>query len=417
MKECDVVRYFVREEFNPGSTKQLLTYMKARGLKVGYNHKSKTGNPSTDEDTLRRLAKKDPLFRLILDWREPQKIDSTYVAPNMARADAESRIHSSFLHVTRTMRLSSRNPNLQNIPSDDDEESLAKKFRYCVTAERGCYLVSLDFSSIEAVLTGYYINDPDYIRLARMGIHSYVLADWIGKPAELSWSDEHLESYLAEIKTKYKETKEYKGIKKVVHSGNYGSTAYGMYKNNPEIFTSVRMAEDLQQRYYTLCPKLPPWWASLRERAARDHFLGGTDHPYRYKEWFWDVTAWDPRRNTKIPGSDWNAVVAFYPQSTAAGVLYDACLRIMDPQSPYYVGEDYFGKTPLRALIHDEILAEVPFSRMDHFLECISLATSLPIPELQGLTIHTSIKAGKDWGSLQSISSLRQPSWLEQEST
>lgn len=413
MREADVVRYFVREEFNPSSSKQLLAYMAARGLQGGRNHKSKTGAPSTDEETMKRLAKRDPLFKMILEWREVRKIESTYVGPNLARADAESRIHSSFLHATRTMRLSSRNPNLQNIPSEEDEDSLAKRFRRCVSAERGCYLVSLDFSSIEAVLTGYFINDPDYIRLARMGIHSYVLADWLGKSADLSWSDSDLESYLADIKAKYKETKEYKGVKRVVHSGNYGSTAYGMYKNNPEIFTSPRMAEDLQSRYHALCPKLPPWWASLRERAARDHFLGGTDHPYRYKEWFWDVTAYDPRRG-KIPGSDWNAVVAFYPQSTAAGVLYDACLLLVDPDSSYYIGEDYHGKTPLRALIHDEILAEVPFSRMDHFLECISMATSLPIPELQGLTIHTSIKAGKDWGSLQSLSAIRKPGWLEE---
>ncbi len=415
MREADVTRYFVREEFNPGSQKQLLAYMNARGLRGGYNPKSKTSNPSTDAETMKRLAKKDPLFKYILDWREVQKIDTTYVAPNLKRADDECRVHPSFLHVPRTMRLSCVNPNWQNIPSDDeDDASLATQFRNCVVASPGCYLVSLDFASIEAVLTGYFAGDPDYMRLARMGIHSFVLADFLGKPADLAWEDNHLASYLADIKSQYKSTKEYKGIKRVVHSDNYGSTAFGMYKRNPEIFATVGMAANLQNRYHSLCPKLPPWWASLRERAAHDHYLGGFDHPFHYKHWFWDVTAWDPKQNRKIPGSDWNSVVSFYPQSTAGGVLYETCLRLMDPTHGYFVGEDYFGKTPLRALIHDEILGEVPFRKIDHYLECVQGSAGLPIPELQNLTIHSSIKVGKDWGHMQPLSQIRKPGWLDE---
>jgi hypothetical protein len=413
MRECNVTRYFVREEFNPGSPKQLLAYMNARGLRGGYNPKSKTRAPSTDAETLKRLSKKDPLFRYILDWREVEKIDNTYVAPNLQRSDDESRVHPSFLHTPKTQRLSCVNPNWQNIPSEDeDEESLASRFRQCVVAGPGCYLVSLDFASIEPVLTGYYAGDPDYMRLARMGIHSFVLAEWLKKPADLSWDDERLSGYLSAIKEQYKKTKEYAGIKRVVHSDNYGSTVFGMYKRNPDIFPSITSAQKLQDLYHTLCPKLPKWWAGIRERAAKDHYLGGNDHPFHYKHWFWDVIAFD-RTGRKIPGADWNSTVAFYPQSTAGGILYETCLRLMDPEHGYFIGEDYFGKTPLRALIHDEILAEVPFKKVDHYLECVTGSAGLPIPELQNLTIHTSVKVGKDWGHMEPLSQARKPGWLE----
>jgi len=237
------------------------------------------------------------------------------------------------------------------------------------------------------------------------------------KPADLSWDDEKLAGYLSEIKAANKESKPYKGIKKSVHTSNYGGTPFGLYKNNPDIFTSIAMAEKIQALYHKVCPKLPPWWATLRERAAHDHCLGGNDHPFHYKHWFWDVTAWDPRRRMKIPGSDWNKVVAFYPQSTAAGVLYETCLRLVDPAHGYFVGEDYYGKTPLRALIHDEILAEVPFRRVDHYLECATGSANLPVPELQGLTIHTSIKVGKDWGHMLPLSQARTPGWLDVETS
>ena len=408
-REAEVVRYFVREEFNPGSSKQLLAYMKAKGYTPGRNYK--TGSDSTDAETLQRLARRDPLFQKVLDYREIQKIKNTYVGPNLARADEESRIHSQFLHAPSNMRLSSVEPNLQNIPDDDDDQSLARRFRHCIIASPGCLLVEADFNAIEAVLTGYYCNDLNMMRLATMGIHSYVVAQVLNLPVSLDWDDASLARSLAEIKTKYKSTKEYRGCKAAVHMTHYGGSAMMMYKSHPDVFPSAAHAQRIQATYLSLCPTLAPWQKSLRDRAAKEHFLGGSDHPFHYRHWFWDVTAYDPRRGV-IPGSDWNKVVAFYPASTAAGVLYESVLRLVDPGSPFYVGDLYYGQTPIRSLIHDSILAEVPTENLDRYLQRLRASMTAPLPQLpykneEGspayLSFGVDIKVGRDWGSMKPL--------------
>lgn len=404
-REAQVTRYFCREEFNPASPKQLLAYMKAKNLQPGYNNK--TESETTDEDTLKRLAKKDPFFKWVLEFREVSKIKNTYVAPYIAKADEDARIHGEFLHAPSTMRLSSANPNLQNVPDDDDEKALARQFRHCIVATPGCLLVSADFAAIEAVLTGYFMDDPDYIRLATKGIHSFLLSHLLNQPASLEWPDDRLAAYLADLKTVHKQDQRYHACKRAVHLTNYGGTPGMMVRAEPDIFYSFGFAQDLQNLYLKLCPKLAPWQASLRERAAKEHRLGGADHPYHYVHWFWDVTGWDPFKKSTIPGADWNKVVSYYPQSTAAGVLFDTCLELVNPDGPYYVGDLYYGRTPLRALIHDEILAEVPVERIDRYVERVEACMTRPIPQLGGLRLGTDIKVGRDWGSLKKLKEVR----------
>jgi len=415
-REAEVVRYYVRDQFNPGSSKQLLAYIKAKGMKPGRNYK--TGADSTDSDTLERLSRKDPFFRKVLDYREVQKIKNTYVAPNLARADEESRIHSQFLHAPSNMRLSSVEPNLQNIPDEDDEASLARRFRHCIVASPDCLLVEADFGAIEAVLTGYFCGDLNLMRLATMGVHSYVVANVLNLPISIDWPDADLAKALAKIKSDYKSTKEYRGCKAAVHLTHYGGSAMMMYKAHPDVFDSVATAQRIQSTYLSLCPTLAPWQKSVRERAAKEHCLGGNDHPFHYKHWFWDVTALDPRRGA-VPGADWNKVVAFYPASTAAGVLYEATLRLVNPDSPWYVGDLYYGQTPLRSLIHDSILAEVPISNLKRFTDRLVASMTAPVKQLpyrdeQGnstyLSFGVDVKVGRDWGSMKPLRDFLGPS-------
>jgi hypothetical protein len=411
MQEADVVRYFVRENFNPASSKQLLAYMKARGHRPGRNYK--TGADSTDADTLERLARYDPLFKKVLEYREVQKIRSTYVGPNIQRvgSDTESRIHSQFLHAPSNMRLSSVEPNLQNVPDDDEEDSLARRFRRCIVASPGCLLVEADFGAIEAVLTGYYCNDLNMMRLATMGIHSYVLAQLLHMPIDLTWDDESLARALSQIKSQHKSSPQYRGCKAAVHLTNYGGSPMMMYKAHPDVFTSLANARSIQSTYLDMFPSIAKWQKGLRDRAAKEHFLGGNDHPFRYRHWFWDVTSYDKSRGV-IPGSDWNKVVAFYPASTAAGVLYEAVLRLVDPDSPYYINDMYLGRTPLRSLIHDSVLAEIPRSRLADFTSRLLGSMTAPVPQLpyrdeSGNTTYLSftvdVKVGENWGSMKPL--------------
>lgn len=397
-------RYYVRGDFNPSSPDQLIAYMNHFGFEGGKNHKSKTGKPSTDEDTLRRLSRRDPFFKQVLAWRKINKMDSTYAQGLLARAQADGRIHPEFPHIPSTWRLSSRNPNFQNLPSAEDtdldlhEAVMASEIRRGIVAGPDCVLVSADFSAIEAVITGWYSDDIDYMRVARMGIHSYVLSHKIGEPADLSWSDQDLAEYLKAIKTRYHNTALYKGTKKIIHGTNYGETPWGLKMQHPDLFPTLAVAQELQDFYFQLCPKEKAWQNQCRLRADKQGYLGGTDHPFRFKHWFWDVTTWDPVKKCPGPGSDWNRCVAFYPQSTAAGIIFEACLLLMDPSSPWYVGDLYFGQTPLRALVHDEILAEVPKIHLPRFIERLRMAMKEPLSELN---IGVDINVGPNWAEME----------------
>lgn len=410
-QELEVERWFVQEPFNPASPQQILDYMSHAGhvAKSPYKKKSKSNSPSTDETALARLAKKDKFYASILEFRKLSKLESTYVNGMMALIDANGRIHPKFLHNPSTWRLSCVEPNWQNIPDDDDEDSIERRFRHCVVAQPGHLLIEADFSAIEAVQTGWYCSDPDYVRLAAMGIHSYLVSHKANEPADLSWPDEQLAAFLAYIKKKYKSTDLYASMKRTVHLTNYGGSPHMMMKVDSRLFPTVRSAEDAQNYYLALMPKLKQWQGDIRMKAATNNFLGGADHPYRLKHWFWDVVKVDAY-GTKTPGSDWNRVVAFYPQSTAAGNLFDTCLKLTDPTSPHYVGDMFEGRTPLRALIHDSILAEVPMDRVTEFCNKLHAAMTEPIlvqplpwDRSKHLTIEADIKAGPNWGAMEAV--------------
>jgi hypothetical protein len=118
-------------------------------------------------------------------------------------------------------------------------------------------------------------------------------------------------------------------------------------------------------------------------------------------------------RDRMVRGADWNKVIAYYPQSSSAGNLFDACLLLMDPESQnYYVGDVYHGKTPIRALIHDEILFEVPKDKLDFFLFRCRGAMEYPIycqplreswNMGQFMAHKVDIKVGNNWADMEIV--------------
>jgi hypothetical protein len=415
-REVEVERWFVPGEFNPASPDQIRAYMEHTGVKGKPGKKSKTGKPSTDENTLKRLASKDEFYGKLLDFRKVEKLRGTYVASNLGRLDEDSRVHPKFLHNPSTWRLSSVDPNWQNIPIRDieEEDGIARGFRKTVVASPGCMLVEADFSSIEAVETGWFCDDPDYIRLARYGIHSYLTSHMVKDPADLSWPEDKLAAHLAGIKKQHKDGITYYAMKRTVHLTNYGGSPHMMQRVEPSIFPTIKSAFESQQFYLNLVPKLKAWQSSLRQRAARENCLGGNDHPFGLKHWFWDVVSYD-KNGRQQPGTDWNRVVAFYPQSASACVLYEAVLRLTDPDSPYYVGDMYYGDTPLRALIHDSIVGEVPTENLAEFLVRLRGSMLEPVraqpltPAMQErlpdmgpfLRIAVDVKTGPNWADME----------------
>lgn len=484
-----VTRWFWQEPFNPDSSAQMLALLAAWKLQPGRN--KQTGNDAVDRETLTKLLAKtrgkpeEPFFQAVLDYRSVVKVRSTYVVGTEKRLDENDRLHGEVTFKPSTMRTSMVAPNLQNVVADKGgKESLAAGFRYVVVArgaweatdgtERvsilrtppteqvnfgefpavwsSAHIIEADYAGIEAVILGWCMRDPAYIRLAKLGMHAYVSSHALGRPADLTWSDQQLASYFAEIKNaEDRETKlTYDGCKRVVHGNGYGQTALGVYLAHQKLFKSQADADRIYRIYYALAPALPEFHLALRHTAHEQRFLGGPlpyqylpaerkviGHPYGYRHWFWSVVGyerlsesqrlWRLKRNLPMRdfngiwwaetlGEDGKRVCALYPQGTARGVLTEACFPLFDPEDPryddLYIGDAYFGQTPLRAPIHDSLLLEVPTRKVDRVLERVFAAMEAPIPALPNdpawgigpyLTIGVDAKMGPDWGSMTKV--------------
>jgi hypothetical protein len=456
-----VVRYFWQEPFNPDSSKQMLAYIKAAGHKPGKN--KKTREDSADRETLVRLAKttKDPFYQTNLDYRAVKKVDSTYAIPTMRRVDREvaegreGRLHPIPTFRPSTMRLSYVSPNITNVVADKGgKAALAAGFRRCVVASAGCRLLEVDYSGIEAVETGWFSRDPAYIRLARLGVHAYLASHLLGRPADLGWSDADLVAYFKDLKAAHPFV--YDQAKRTVHGTNYGLTPYGMANTFPDLYPDEKIASRVQHTYFEICPALPQWHQALRTRAYDTGCLGGPgptllaednscykagwkgdspwSHPFEYKHWFWSVIAFKPiseaqklrRQKARKPvqeingrwfGVDWGEdskrVIAFYPQSTARGVLTRPIRNLFTrPDHPSYIGDAYYGRTPFRAPIHDSLLLEVPHAQWDRVVECVAREMLRPIEQQplpaawnmgKYLTVGIEAKAGANWMQVEGI--------------
>lgn len=311
----------------------------------------------------------------------------------------------------------------------------------------GSRLLEVDYSGIEAVQSGYYQGDPNYIRLASLGVHAYLASFLVGKPANLTWSDVDLVAYFSAIKHSY--PIDYDKAKRCVHGNNYGLTVFGMVENFPEVYPTIKAAQAVQDLYYSVAPKLPGWHRFLRDKAYENGRLGGAPapgfdygatvstglhHPYAYRHWFWGVLTYKPitpaqlRFMQKLKRANWvilhgrpfkieygedsKRVIAFFPQSTAAGNLKEAELRLFMPDSPSYIGDAWFGRTPLRAPIHDSLLLEIPnriFDRVAGVVleEMQRPIYEQPIPAEWGFGSHLKIgvaaKTGVNWMDMEEL--------------
>ena len=218
----------------------------------------------------------------------------------------------------------------------------------------------------------------------------------------------------------------------VTGNTSYGLTPYGMNERMPDLFPTIKVATWYQDLFFSLAPKVRAWQRAVQERAAKERSLGGPGaHPFGYKFWFWDVFSY--RKITAAQaqgikarggwvtefngtwylrglGTDAKRVVATMPQSGAAGVMRETCLRLFVPGGPSYIGDAWYGQTPLRAIIHDSLLLELPDETKDQIIttvarEMTAPITQMPLPEEWGfgpyVTLGVDIKVGKNWGEME----------------
>jgi len=232
-------------EFNIRSTQQLgVILFQTLGLKGG--KKTKTGY-STNEAVLKSLKDEHPIIEAILAYRERQKILSTYVDPllKLAKKDAKNRIYTSFLQTgTATGRLSSKDPNLQNIPVRSE---LGRSVRSAFVAKEGYSLVSIDYSQIELRLLAHFSGDKAL------------------KEAFNEGKDIHLETA-----TKLFGEEEAKQKRNFAKSINFG-LLYGMgsRKLSQELGISASEAKEIIQNYFASFATVKNYLESIQDSAKR----------------------------------------------------------------------------------------------------------------------------------------------------
>lgn len=369
-----------------------------------------------DEDALKTLIAKypkDPLYPSILKHRELQKLLSTYIGitnptSGLIRGGMtvgrDGRIHCELTHNPSTLRMACQNPNMQNLPRAKREEDLQTIIRNLIIASPGCILLELDFSAIEAVLVGYFAGLPDYIRLSKLGIHSYLASHVLGRPADLSWSNMDLKSYFLEIKKSKDQAVQdiYNGCKRAIHLSGYGGTPRKMHSAEPETFKTVKDAERLQGIYFDLFPAVKRWQLSCQLQAEKDGFLR---NPFGYVHRFYRVFSYRKEfgKWIRTQGDDQNKVLAFLPQSTAAGIIKEAMLRL------FYDHFDQAGQW-LRLQVHDSLVCDVPTAVANEVGNVLREEMTRPVPELRlpasygmgdYLSIEVEQKIGTRWGSMR----------------
>ena len=438
-----VHRWFWQEPFNADSVPQVLAYIKYRKHTPGRARKSQSAE-STNRETLERLARttRDPFYQALLDYRAIGKVKGTYVEGTERRLDEHDRLHPVPTFKPSTMRLSYTNPNITNVVADKGgAEGLAAGFRKCIVASPGCRLLEVDFAAIEAVETGWCARDAEYYRLAKLGVHAALATHVLGTPYDPAAPDAELRALFARVKDEHQEI--YDPSKRYIHGRAYGLTVQGMQLQFPDLFPTQATAQKYARIFEKMAPGVAAWQQTTQLRASKQHYLGGAgDHPFAYKHWFWSVYTYKRltatqyyrliakcQRSGETPpcvqingqwfrvslGEDGKRVLAFYPQSIAAGILKEALLRLFaDPEAPSYIGNAYFGRTPLRAPVHDSMLLDVPHRVWDRVFEAVCMEMQRPVVEQplpaswgrqpgECVAIGIAAKAGADWQAMEKI--------------
>jgi hypothetical protein len=342
--------------------------------------------------------------------------------------EADGRVRGTFGHNPSSLRLCMFDPNLQQIPRGG---GLAKYVKDFFVAPPGHMFWERDFSGIEAVLVGYFAGAKNYVRLAKMDVHSfytsYALNALDGRIGpndlpDLSWPDDRLRARLAEIKLEFKKDRN-DLYKHLVHGANYLQTPRGarehIFKNTNQAY-EVSLIAKVMGVYFELFPEIRRWHKDLCNRVdgtkRRAACEGDADpdpwtlgvcyarNPYGYVHRFYNVLDWERVGSEWVSsyGEDAKRLVSFLPQSTAAAIIKQAAKKL------YYENLHPCGES-LRLLIHDSVLGEAKEEDIEQCMTISQQVMEAPIPELpmdpswnmgEFLTILTEGKTGPSWSSM-----------------
>ncbi|MCP5277865.1 MAG: DNA polymerase I [Thiobacillus sp.] len=318
------------QPFNLNSPKQLGEILfNQMGLKP--SKKTPGGAPSTNEDALQELALDHPLPRLILDYRALAKLKSTYTdkLPGMVNP-ATGRVHTTYSQaVAVTGRLSSNDPNLQNIPVRTPE---GRKIREAFIAEPGHFIVSADYSQIELRIMAHLSGDESLLKAFQedRDIHAATAAEVQGVPPEQVTSD-------------------MRRMAKAVNFGLiYGMSAFGL---SAQLNVERNVAQAYIDRYFNRYPGVLDYMNRTREQARADGYV---ETLFGRRLYLPEIQRGGPRRQ----GAE-RAAINAPMQGTAADLIKLAMIAVQG-------WLDKAGlKSKLIMQVHDELVLEVPENELE----------------------------------------------------
>lgn len=351
-------------EFNINSPKQVGEILFEK-LKLPLKGIGKTGGGavSTRESELEKLKDAHPIVGVILEHREIQKLLSTYIDAIPKLVDTNSRLHTHLNQTgSRTGRMSSDSPNLQNIPSSEEH---GDRIRAAFVAPKGHVLLACDYSQIEMRVLAAMAEDPELISIFKEGkdVHASVAARVFNVPEGEVGRDMRRKA-------------------KVINFGIiYGMGVQALRKN---LGTDLKEAKEFYEQYFITFPKISAFFEGVKEYARQN---GYTKTYFGRRRYFPEIKSKLPFLRASAERMAMNAPI----QGTAADLIKMA-MRVADEKLR---SAGLIGKVHLVLQVHDELMYEVEEGTLEEakriIVEAMQHAASFPVPLL------TSAASGPSW--------------------
>ena len=349
------------QPFNLNSPKQIGEIFFER-LKLPVVKKTATGAPSTDEDVLEKLALDYPLPKTLLEYRGVAKLKSTYAdkLPRMVNPGT-GRVHTNYGQATAvTGRLSSNDPNLQNIPARTAE---GRRIREAFVAPPGHAIVSADYSQIELRIMAHISGDQGLLEAFARGedIHRATAAEIFGRSAR-------------EV------TAEERRYAKVINFGLiYGMSAFGLAQ---QLGLERATAQAYIDSYFARYPGVARYMEATRQSARE---LGYVETVFGRRLWLPEIRAANQARRAGAERAAINAPM----QGTAADLIKLAMIAVQDWLDAGHLG------TRLVMQVHDELVLEVPEPELKRVKQALpGLMTGVATLRVP---LVVDVGAGRNW--------------------
>ncbi|RBW51119.1 DNA polymerase I [Marinobacter sp. F3R11] len=341
------------ENFNLGSPKQLqVIFYEKMGLPV--IKKTPKGAPSTAEPVLQELAHEHELPRLILEHRSLSKLKSTYTdtLPELIH-HRTGRVHTSYHQaVTATGRLSSSEPNLQNIPVRTEQ---GRRIRQAFIAEKGCKLIAADYSQIELRIMAHLSEDKGLLTAFEHGedIHKATAAEVFGVALEEVNSDQR------------------RSAKAINFGLIYGMSAFGLAR---QLDVERKVAQQYIDRYFERYPGVLQYMDNIRKQAHDDGYV---ETLFGRRLYLPEINA----RNKQLQQAAERTAINAPMQGTAADIIKRAMIEVDN-----WLRKDHADDASMTMQVHDELILEVREDALESvrkgLVQRMSEAASLKVPLL-----------------------------------